>query len=78
MTNKEIQEKVKELTDKINQYQKELDDIRKNCKHEEYKIDLYHSDKDSTIPVLRRICKYCDGIVGFPNKEEYEKWELNE
>ena len=39
---------------------------------------LEQGNKDSTVPILRRICQYCDGIIGFPNKEEYEKWELSE
>ncbi len=78
MDNQKIQEKVKELSDKICKYQKELDDIRNQCKHKDSKIELCHLEKGSTIRELRKICLYCGDLIGYPNKEEIEKWSLDE
>tara|TARA_Y100000766_G_C18382415_1_gene354170 strand:- start:139 stop:351 length:213 start_codon:yes stop_codon:yes gene_type:complete len=50
---------------KINQGQRELEEIQSNCKHENFKIEL----KDS---FLLKICKHCNKTLGHPNKQERE------
>ena len=78
MDNTEIQQISKELSNKIDKHQKELDDVRKECSHDEYKLKLVHLRRDKNLTELKRICRYCNQDIGYPTQDEIKKWSLDE
>lgn len=66
--NDEIKKKAQELSDKISETEKELQELRSNCRHSTYYIKDINLGIDSL--KLRRVCKYCDDIIGFPSNQD--------
>jgi hypothetical protein len=66
--NDEIKQKAEELINMIKVVEEELVELRKTCKHSDYKI------KDINFGVgaskLRKMCKFCDKIIGFPTQKD--------
>ena len=56
---------VKEILDKINKLQKELEAIQESCLHEEYSIELIDGS-------LKRVCKSCKKNIGYARQEDLE------
>lgn len=68
MENDEIKRKTEELTEKMKETKKELKNLRKSCKHSEYKIK--DANFGQGMLKLRKVCKFCDEIIGFPSKQD--------
>ena len=68
----EISKKSTELISQIDSLKKELDELISNCKHEEHIIKLVSTDGSTSR--LRKVCKICKSIIGYPSNEEYENW----
>ena len=67
MENDEIKIKVDQLLLEISDDKKELDEIRKKCKHIEFSIG---DDPNVESFSLKRVCKICKSAMGYPTKEE--------
>ena len=71
MENDEIKKKAEAIINKIKEAENELKILRNSCKHSEYQI------KDVNFGVgvfrLRKICKFCDEIIGLPSKEDLKE-----
>lgn len=66
--NEEIRKKRDEIQKKLKEAEKELDELRKSCKHSDFKIKDVNFGQGTL--ELRRVCTFCEQIVGFPNKED--------
>lgn len=64
----EIRKKRDEIQKKLKEAEKELDELRKSCKHSEFKIKDINFGRGTL--ELRRVCKFCEQVLGFPNKED--------
>lgn len=58
-----MNQEVKEILDKINILQKELESIQESCTHEEYSVELIEGS-------LRRVCKSCKKNIGYASQED--------
>ncbi|MEK6829319.1 MAG: hypothetical protein AABY15_04265 [Nanoarchaeota archaeon] len=67
-SNEEIRKKALEIISIIKEAENELKLLRKLCKHSEYQV------KDINFGIggskLRKSCKFCDEILGFPSKDD--------
>ncbi len=63
-----MEDKNKKVTDikkQIKSLTEDLRDIQSKCPHQDYTINFDDSGKS-----LRKICKECEQIIGFPTEEE--------
>lgn len=67
MENNEIKTKVEHLLKEISVDKKELNEIRKNCKHSEYDIT---NDPNIDSYVVKQVCKFCKLAIGYPTNDE--------
>ena len=69
--NEEIKRKRYELNEKLKKTEEELKNLRKSCKHSEIKvkdINFGHGRLE-----LRKICEFCEKVIGFPSKDDLKK-----
>lgn len=71
MNKDEVSKKVKKLSSEILKLQKEVEDIQSSCSHKEYRVGIV-KDRKGRNSSPRRVCKKCDAIIGFPNKQDLE------
>ena len=57
--------KVNDIKSQIKSLKRDLKDIQSKCLHEEYSIKFDTDGKS-----LRKICKNCEQIVGYPTEQE--------
>jgi hypothetical protein len=69
MENDEIKTKVCQLFELISVHKKELDEIRKKCKHIEFIIG---DDPNVESFSLKKVCKHCKLSIGYPTEEEMD------
>lgn len=70
MKNEEIKKKAEELSNEIKRAKKELEELRKNCNHSEYQIKDVNFGVGSS--KLRKVCKFCDEVIGYPSAQDLE------
>ena len=70
MENSEISKKVEELLSNLTDNKKELDEIQSNCKHSEFTIS---DDPNETSFSLRKVCKVCKKVIGYPSDSELKE-----
>ena len=66
----EIKTKVGKLLTEISVDKKELEEIRKNCKHTDFDIG---NDPNTDAFSLKKICKVCKSAIGYPTSNEMKK-----
>ena len=57
--------KVNDIKGQIKSLKQDLKDIQSKCLHEEYSLKF--DDKGKS---LRKICKKCEQIIGYPSEQE--------
>lgn len=62
MERSELKSKVEKLQKTISEATKELEEIRKGCKHPEHKIAMYEENGHKE---MRKICVDCGAAVGY-------------
>lgn len=68
MDNDDIKIKLDELTSRLKEVDSEIKDLRNSCKHLE--IVVKDTNFGSGSSKVRKICKFCEEIVGFPTQKE--------
>jgi RNase P subunit RPR2 len=64
---KDIIEKIKQLMEKAKEASKQLKEIQSNCEHKDgYEVKFIPSETND----VRRICKTCGEIIGYPNDND--------
>ena len=66
----EIRKKIENLKDNIKENQAEINELQESCSHPELivkAIDRNHRD-------FRKICKYCEKILGYPSPKEIKEY----
>lgn len=66
MAPNEIKKLVSEYKDDINKLNQNLDDIQSMCKH----ISVEIKNLNPTTAELRKVCKDCEKVIGYPNQQE--------
>ena len=66
--------KVAGLLDKKQKIEREIRKIQKNCKHPTKSLKQIRERVDSDMTVLRWICDECFLSIGYPSKEEQNKY----
>jgi len=61
--------KADNLINKISEYQRELKDVQDNCSHPAKDIRFIDYQRG-----VRYVCKECKLILGWPTKDEVDKW----
>ena len=61
--------KADNLINKISNYQRELKDIQENCIHPTKDIRFIDYQRG-----VRYVCRECKLLLGWPSKEEIDKW----
>ena len=64
---------VEELEQVIKKTTKELDELQKNCSHPKESVKIKDINPESSSDI-RKICGICNHILGYPSKEEMDKW----
>ena len=62
--------KVASLLEKKRLIPKEIEDLQNMCEHKNKIIKSTKEHEDSSGFVIRRVCEYCDKIVGMPTQQE--------
>ena len=62
--------KVASLIEKKRKISKEIDDLQNMCEHKNKITKSTKEHEDSSGFVIRRVCEYCDKIVGMPTQQE--------
>lgn len=68
-----MRQRVDELYQQIKDAQAELEVIKENCPHENYRI-MYYSWRPGSM-VLKRLCSDCDQVVGDPTEAEEAEYK---
>ena len=76
MNNEDTRKRVDEIYDTIKSLQKELDDLRNICSHEDYNVG-YFSWRPGNMDVVK-ICSHCSKNIGPASKEESGEFLKNE
>jgi hypothetical protein len=63
-----IKKRKNELTDEIKNSEYELKELRKMCRHSD--VEVKNTNTESGASQLRRVCKVCGEIIGFPSNDE--------
>ena len=66
--------KVAGLLDKKQKIEREIRKIQKNCKHPTKSLKQIRERVDSDMTVLRWVCDECFLPIGYPSKEEQNKY----
>jgi len=67
MSDLDIKSQIDDVLAKINVLEKELEVLRKTCRHEEYKVDFIENRGTKE---LVRICRFCKDNIGYPTAQE--------
>ena len=62
--------KVASLLEKKRLISKEIEDLQNMCEHKNKTIKSTKENEVSSGFVIRRVCEYCDKIVGMPTQQE--------
>jgi hypothetical protein len=62
----EILTLIRNLMEEKSKVSKEVEDIQKNCKHKEGNVIKFRACSNE----VRRFCKTCDTLIGFPTEKE--------
>ena len=65
-----LNKKVASLLEKKRLISKEIEDLQNMCGHKNKAIKSTKEHEDSSGFVIRRVCEYCDKIVGMPTQQE--------
>jgi hypothetical protein len=68
-----MREKIDKLYRAIKEANEKLEDLRKECPHEDYCV-MYYSWRVGSMS-LKRLCKQCDQVVGDPTDSEIEEYK---
>jgi len=66
--------KVAGLFDKKHKIEKEIEKIQRSCKHPTKTIKSIRERVDSSSTIIRWICDECLLPIGYPNKQETDKF----
>jgi len=69
----EVKKKSKQLTLLIEKYNKELEKVRKKCRHNDIYLKFIF-DENGASKGLRTVCKSCEKITGYPNKSQSDEY----
>ena len=64
--------RVKEIHDKLNELNKELNEIILQCSHSNHSIKMIA--EDGSVAKLRKICDICKSQIGYLTQEECKEW----
>ena len=65
---------INELFAKNQEIGKEIDDIQSQCKHGNQKLKQVPERLDSTVTVIRWVCKDCKKTLRIPTEEETKNY----
>lgn len=69
--------RVNEIKKSISSLYSELEDLVSKCNHSHgYNVKLLN-DRFGNNPGLRKVCKICDSVIGYPSQEETNEWRKN-
>ena len=63
-----IKKRKNELANEIKNSEDELKELRKMCKHSD--VEINNINRESGASQLRRVCKVCGEVIGFPSNDE--------
>jgi len=66
--------KVADLLNKKQKIEKEIAEIQKSCKHFSKSLKAIRERVDTHTTVIRWVCDDCSKIVGYPSKQETDKF----
>ena len=66
--------KVAGLLDKKHKIEKEIEKIQRSCKHLTKSLKSIRERVDTHTFVLRWVCDDCSKLVGYPSKQETDKF----
>lgn len=70
----ELKRKIDELTEIKKSCEVEIVELQAGCNHPEYVLKTFFDSGT----VVKKICKSCSKEIGFPSKDELEKYLNNE
>jgi predicted nucleic acid-binding Zn-ribbon protein len=66
--------KVTHLLDKKHKIEKEIEKIQRSCKHPSKSLKSIRERVDSHTTVIRWVCDDCSKSVGYPSKQETDRF----
>jgi prefoldin subunit 5 len=69
MEPEEIKKKVSNSKDEIEKLSKVVNELQNECNHTDYII----KNVNESVTELRRVCKTCEKIIGYPNDKELKE-----
>lgn len=73
--NPDIFKQANQIQSEIKILEKELIQLQSACKHSEY--ETKNCPSQSLSFQLRKVCKKCSKMIGYPNQEEMDSWVLS-
>lgn len=73
--NIDISKQANQIQSEIKILEKELIQLQSACNHSEYEIKNCPSQSLSF--QLRKVCKKCAKVIGYPSQEETDSWVLS-
>ena len=65
---------INNLLAKKQKIEKEIAILQNSCKHSKKSIKLVRKNVDITSPSIRYVCDECSMILGYPSKEDFDKF----
>ena len=69
-----IYQKITALFTKKQEIDNKITTMQKSCNHLKKSVKQVRERGDSTSPVIRWVCDDCFRLVGYPNKQETDKF----
>jgi len=69
-----ILRRITNLFTKKQEIEKEIATLQNSCKHFKKSVKQVRERGDSTSPVIRWVCDDCSKLVGYPSKQETDKF----
>jgi len=66
--------KITALFTKKQSIEKEIATLQNSCNHRRKSVKQVREHGDSTSPVIRWVCDDCSKLVGYPSKQETDKF----
>tara|TARA_R100000773_G_C4150040_1_gene72554 strand:- start:324 stop:590 length:267 start_codon:yes stop_codon:yes gene_type:complete len=69
-----IFQKINNLFNQKQKIEKEIAILQKSCKHSKKSVRAIRKNVDITSPSIRYVCDECSMILGYPSKEDFDKF----
>ena len=69
-----IFQKINNLFNQKQKIEKKIAILQKSCKHSKKSVRAIRKNVDITSPSIRYVCDECSMILGYPSKEDFDKF----